>query len=99
MRRMPRLDLATLKQALSRRRNLILLGVLVLLVAARVALPFVLRHEIVAQADQALTGHVELDDLDLSLYRGGVTLHGLRVYAEKRQPQPAPGHESSAVEK
>jgi hypothetical protein len=95
----PHLDLATLKRALRRRRNLILLGVLVLLVAARIALPFVLRREIVSQADQALTGHIELDDLDLSLYRGGITLHGLRVYAEKRPPKPASGHEPSAAEK
>ncbi|HKE10581.1 MAG TPA: DUF748 domain-containing protein, partial [Myxococcota bacterium] len=99
MRRMPRLDLATLKQALSRRRNLLLLGILVLLLAARIALPYVLRREIVSRADQALTGQIELDNLDLSLWKGGVTLHGLRVYAQKRPPQPAPGHESSATAK
>jgi hypothetical protein len=96
---MPRLDLATLKQALGRRRNLLLLGILVLLVAARIALPYVLRREIVSQADQALTGHIELDDLDLSLWKGGVTLHGLRVYADKRPLQPRPTHESNAAEK
>ncbi|HTF35981.1 MAG TPA: DUF748 domain-containing protein [Myxococcota bacterium] len=99
MVRMPRLDLATLQRALRRRRNLILLGVLVLLVAVRIALPFILRREIVSQADQALTGHLELDDLDLSLFRGGVTLHGLRLYAEKRPSPPPTGHESGPPEK
>jgi Domain of Unknown Function (DUF748) len=99
MVRMPRLDLATLKGALRRRRNLILLGVLVFLVAVRIALPYILRREIVSQADQAITGHLELDNLDLSLFRGGVTLHGLRVYAEKRPPPPPPGHESGSAAK
>jgi len=96
---MPRLDLATLQRALRQRRTLILLGVLVLLVAVRIALPFILRREIVSQADKALSGHIELDDLDLSLFRGGVTLHGLRVYAEKRPPALPPGHESGSLEK
>ena len=99
MVRMPRLDRATLQRALRRRRNLILIGVLVLLVAVRIALPFILRREIVSQADHALTGHIELDDLDLSLFRGGVTLHGLRVYAEKRPSPAPPGHESGSAEK
>jgi uncharacterized protein involved in outer membrane biogenesis len=96
---MPRLDLARLKQGLLRRRNLALLAVLVLLVAVRIALPYVLRREIVSQANQALTGHIELDDLDLSLLRGGVTLHGLRVYAEKPPPPLPPGRESSPAVK
>ncbi|HBZ69836.1 MAG TPA: hypothetical protein DEP35_08925 [Deltaproteobacteria bacterium] len=96
MVRVPRLDLPALKRALRRRRNLVLLGVLVLLVAGRVALPFILRREIVSQTDKAITGHIELDDLDLSLFRGGVTLHGLRVYAEKLPTGPPSGRTSGS---
>jgi uncharacterized protein involved in outer membrane biogenesis len=44
---------------------------------------------IVSQADEALVGRVALADLDLSLIRGGVTLHGLEVYAEDA-PSTAP---------
>jgi len=99
MVRMPRLDLATLQQTLRRRRTLVILGAFLFLVAVRIALPFILRREIVSLADQALTGHVELDDLDLSLYRGGLTLHGLRLYAEKRPSTPPGAHESVSAEK
>jgi hypothetical protein len=94
---MPRLDLATLQHTLRQRRTLVLLGVFLFLVAVRIALPFILRREIVSLADQALSGHIELDDLDLSLFRGGLTLHGLRLYAEKRASTPPTGQESGAA--
>jgi len=81
-------DRAGIARALRRRRNQIWLAVLVLLVAFRIALPYVLRPIIVKQADKALVGRIALRDLDLSLLRGGVTLHGLEVYADEL---PAPG--------
>src|SRR5262245_50879462 len=63
-------------------------GLLLLAVGARLGLPYALRPLLVERADRALQGRVELADLDLSLLRGGVTLHGVAVYAAER---PAPG--------
>ena len=83
-------DRAAAAQWLRRPRNRVLLGVLALLVAVRVALPWVLRPIIVDQADKAMTGHIALADLDLSLIRGGVTLHGLEVFPEERPPEGMP---------
>ncbi|HTO06426.1 MAG TPA: DUF748 domain-containing protein [Myxococcota bacterium] len=76
-------DRAAIGAVLRVRRNQLLLALLVLLVAARIALPYVLRPIIVKQADEALIGRIALRDLDLSLLRGGVTLHGLEVYADE----------------
>src|SRR6185369_16434583 len=63
------------------RRRRVLVGLVVALVAVRVALPYIVRRVAVDQANKALVGRVELDDVDLSLVTGGVTLHGLRVFA------------------
>ena len=73
---------------LSSRRNRILLALLAVVIAIRVALPTVVRRVAVAQADKALVGRIELDDVDLSLLTGGITLHGLRVFATEA-PAPA----------
>jgi len=62
---------ATLVRLLGRTRNRVLLGLLVLLVVVRIALPYALRPILVSQADQALIGRIELADLDLSLLTGG----------------------------
>jgi hypothetical protein len=83
-------DRAAIEQWLRRPRSRVLLGVLALLVAVRIALPYVLRPIIVAQADKALVGRIALADLDLSLIRGGVTLHGLEVYADELPPPGTP---------
>ena len=83
-------DRAALAAALRVRRNQVWLALFVLLVAARVALPYVLRPIIVKQADQALVGRIALRDLDLSLLRGGVTLHGFEVYADELAPPGSP---------
>src|SRR5262245_39766376 len=72
-----------LRGALRRPRNRILIGLLLLGVGVRVALPYLLRPQLVSRADQALVGRIALADLDLSLIRGGVTLHGLEVYADE----------------
>src|SRR2546428_10703218 len=56
---------------LARRRVRIALGLLVLAVAVRVALPPVLRRVIVSQANAALAGRLEVGDVDLWLVLGG----------------------------
>lgn len=63
-----------------------LLALLVVAVSVRVALPYVIRRVAVSQADEALVGRIELDDVDLSLVTGGITLHGLRVFATDTPP-------------
>ena len=76
-------DRESLVRVMRQRRVQVLLAVVVLLAIVRVALPYVLRSVIVSQADQALVGRVALEDLDLSLIRGGVTLHGLGVHVDE----------------
>jgi hypothetical protein len=78
-----------LRRILSRRRSRILLAVLLVGVAVRAALPYLLRPLIISQADAALVGRISLEDLDLSLIRGGVTLQGLGVHVDELPP-PAP---------
>lgn len=70
-------------RALRQRRVQVALGILALLVVVRIALPYALRSAIVSQADAALVGRVSLEDLDLSLIRGGVTLYGLGVHTDE----------------
>ncbi|HVP30247.1 MAG TPA: DUF748 domain-containing protein [Myxococcota bacterium] len=74
---------ALVRRLWARRRNRILLALFVLAVAVRIALPYVVRKIAVDQADKALVGRIELDDVDLSLVTGGITLHGLRVFANE----------------
>lgn len=71
------------------RRNRILIGLTALLIVGRVLLPYALRPILVARVDEALVGHIELADLDLSLLRGGVTLHDFSVHVDER-PTGAP---------
>jgi hypothetical protein len=79
---------ARFAELFARPRNRVLLALLLFAVVVRIGLPYVLRPLIVSQADEALVGRIELADLDLSLLRGGVTLHGLEVHTGER---PAPG--------
>src|SRR5262245_51568876 len=83
-------DREAVVQWLRRPRSRVLLAVLGLLVVVRIALPYVLRPIIVDQADKALVGRIVLKDLDLSLIRGGVTLHGLEVYPDELPPPGSP---------
>lgn len=78
-----------------RNRILLFLGALVLLV--RATLPFALRPLVVARADEALVGRIELADLDLSLLRGGVTLHGFSVHTDERPSDAPPLFEAERV--
>src|SRR5262245_48739989 len=72
---------------LRRRRWWILFGVLVVL---RVALPEVLRRVIVSQASQRLATRVEVGDVDLRLWRGGVALEDVALYSPTATPTDPP---------
>ena len=67
--------------ALARRRYRVLLALVLVAVAIRAVLPAILRRVVVTQADEAVIGRIEIDDVDLSLLTGGFTLHGLRVFS------------------
>ncbi len=71
------------RRVLSRRRTGVLLAVILVVIGVRIALPSIIRRVAIDQADKALVGRIELDDVDLALLRGGVTLHGLRVFANE----------------
>ncbi len=90
-------DRESLLFALHLRRNQILLGLFAFLVLVRIALPYVLRSVIVSQADAALVGRVELADVDLSLIRGGLTLHGLSVHVDERPSTEPPLFEAKRL--
>src|SRR5437868_5094888 len=79
-------DRESLARVMRRRRNQVLFGIVAVALLVRIALPYALRPLIVSRADAALVGHIALEDLDLSLIRGGVTLHGLAVYATELPP-------------
>lgn len=68
-------------------RRRVLLAAAVVLLVLRMALPAVLRPILLARADEALVGFVELEDLDLALLAGGVTLHGLAVHVDEAPGQ------------
>ncbi len=78
-----------LARLLASRRNRILLAAGLFCLIVRIALPEVLRPILVTRADEALAGRIELEDLDLALLRGGVTLHGFSVHSDER-PSEAP---------
>jgi len=86
---MDRPDSGRLARLLASPRNRVLLGLAVVLLIVRMALPALLRPILVARADEALVGRIELEDLDLAMLRGGVTLHGFSVHSEER-PSQAP---------
>jgi len=75
---------------LARRRVRIALGLLVLAVAVRVALPPVLRRVIVSQANAALAGRLEVGDVDLWLVLGGAALTDVALRAESAAPTDPP---------
>lgn len=66
---------------------------LAVVVVVRAALPEVLRRVIVSQASQALNARVDVGDIDLRLWRGGVTLEEVAV-REKGAPEPPPPPEA-----
>ncbi len=88
----PEPDAPLWRRLCARRRNRVLAVVVVLVVAIRVALPGIVRRVVVAEADQAMVGRIEIDDVDLALLTGGFTLHGFRVF-----PRPAVSSEGGAA--
>jgi uncharacterized protein involved in outer membrane biogenesis len=72
----------------------VLLSLALFAALVRIALPYILVPLLVSQADAALVGWVELGSLDLSLIRGGVTLHDLAVHLGER-PAASPGAAAS----
>src|SRR6187401_3254910 len=77
------------RRVLARRRHRVLLALVLIAIVVRAALPAVLRRVVVAEADKAMIGHIEIDDVDLALYTAGFTLHGLRVFAGEASPSNA----------
>ena len=63
----------------------------VLIVAVRVALPIVLRRVIVSQASEALHAQVDVGDVDLALWKGGVALEDVAVRARPTGPSTSSG--------
>jgi uncharacterized protein involved in outer membrane biogenesis len=70
---------------------LVALGILLVI---RAALPEILRRVIVGQASEALNARVDVGDVDLRLWRGGVALEDVAV-REKGAPDPPPPPEEA----
>jgi hypothetical protein len=70
------------RTGLRRRSVRVLLGLVIAAILVRAVLPGVLRRVVVSQADKALIGRIEIDDIDLALLMGGITVKGLRIYAD-----------------
>ncbi|MEZ4331023.1 MAG: DUF748 domain-containing protein [Myxococcota bacterium] len=83
-------DRGWLARLTASRRWRVLLAVGVILLAVRAILPSVLRPLLIARADEALVGFVEIGDLDLSILRGGVTLHDVSVHVDERPGEAPP---------
>ncbi len=66
---------------------------LAVVLLVRATLPEVLRRVIVSQASQALNARVDIGDVDLRLWRGGVTLEDVAV-REKNAPEAPPAPEN-----
>jgi hypothetical protein len=56
------------------------IAAVVFILIVRVALPIVLRRVIASQASEALHARVEVGDVDLALWKGGVALNDVAVY-------------------
>lgn len=59
-----------------------------MLICIRVALPYVLRSVAASQASAALHARVEIGDVDLALWKGGVALEQVAVYPLPRDGAP-----------
>jgi hypothetical protein len=56
------------------------MALVVIVVAVRVALPYVLRPVLEDQISAMLNGRIEVDDIELSLLRGEAVVKGVRIY-------------------
>jgi hypothetical protein len=68
-----------------------------LLLAVRVALPIVLRHVVASQASTALQARVEVGDVDLALWKGGVALDEVAVFEGGEDRGSAVGEQGPAA--
>src|SRR5262245_49485627 len=73
-----------------RRRRVWLAIVVVLAVAIRIALPYVLRSQIEKQANAALVGHVTVGDVDLWVLRGAVDVRAVALRGENAPADDPP---------
>ena len=72
-----------------RRVLFVSLGILVGLgIIVRVAAPEVLRRTAVSQSPKFINGHIELENIDLSVLMGRIELEGLVVYSDKAPEDP-----------
>lgn len=53
----------------------------------RALLPIGLRHILIDQGDQYLRGQISLDDVDLSLFAGSLSLKGATLWPEGKRPE------------
>lgn len=72
---------------ISRRAGIVILSIVVLLVAVRLALPSVLRRAINARLEKIPDYNGWVDDVDVSLLRGAYTLKGLVVLKRNGETQ------------
>lgn len=79
-----------------RRRWIVLAGVVLLLVAVRVALPHVLRRVLESQASSFLAGTVTVADVDLWLLQGAVEVQGFELIGDAAPAAPADAAPSAA---
>ena len=70
------------------RRHPILISVLLLVVVARIAVPFALRPFLETRVSDAINGHITIGDLDFWFLQGGVALEDVEVFAEPPGPNP-----------
>lgn len=57
-----------------RRRRIILLSILVLLIGVRIALPYIIKNQLVKAVNKTEGYHCTLEDVDLHLFRGAMIL-------------------------
>src|SRR5215470_4659394 len=73
-----------------RRRRIWLAIVVVLAIAIRIALPYVLRAQIEKQANAALLGHTTVGDVDLWVLSGAVAIKDVALRGEDAAPDDPP---------
>lgn len=70
-----------------KRRWFIMGGILLLLLGARIWLPYYIKNELVASINDVEGYSCKLEDVDLALYKGQMVLEGLEVYITENDVQ------------
>ncbi|UJR78159.1 DUF748 domain-containing protein [Sandaracinus amylolyticus] len=74
---------------LATRTGKVLLALVVLLIAARIALPYVVEHVLNERLARLEGYHGHIDDVDMALWRGAYRIEGLRIVKTGgEQPEP-----------